>query len=51
MSSSGIGWTQVVSDRAAPMTNWPVAAGVISAGSARRLRPFTMSRQTFVAMR
>jgi hypothetical protein len=55
---SGIGCTQVASGRGVPRaSSWegshprPVPAGAISMGRARRPRPFSMSRQTLVAIR
>jgi hypothetical protein len=55
---SGIGCTQVASDRGVPRaSSWdgshrrPELAGARSMGRARRLRPFSMSKQTLVAIR
>jgi hypothetical protein len=49
---SGSGWTQALSGSADPSAaSADVRAGPRSMGSARFLRPFSMSKQTLVAMR
>ncbi len=50
-SASGIGWIQVASGSAFRFSSTGSRAGPRSIGRARRSLPFSMSRQTFVAIR
>jgi hypothetical protein len=48
---SGIGWIHVASERVCRFASIGSCAGPRSIGRARRSRPLSMSKQTFVAMR